>query len=89
MKRERDYQVEDLSGRIKSLDMFTGSLVARQQPEAEPGAEPAHDVVPTHAVAPARLPRPRRSRVFLRHGDGPGVFADLTVTAPRPRLAID
>ena len=42
MKRERDKhvgQVGDLSGRIKALDMFTGSLVARSAPEAAP--EPA------------------------------------------------
>lgn len=75
MKRERDHHVEDLSGRITSLDMFTGSLVPRSR--AEPVAEPVAEAV-------ARLvPVPRRSRVFLRHGAG--AFADLTLTAPRPR----
>lgn len=81
MKRERDHHVEDLSGRIKSLDMFTGSLVARPQ------AEPAAEAVPVHEAAPSRLPLPRRSRVFLRHGAG--TFAELTLTAPRPRAAVD
>lgn len=81
MKRERNHHVEDLSGRIKSLDMFTGSLVARSQPE------PAVEAVPVHEPAPLRVPLPRRSRVFLRHGAG--VFADLTLTAPRPRAAVD
>ncbi|GAA1437000.1 hypothetical protein GCM10009641_37920 [Mycobacterium cookii] len=81
MKRERDHHVEDLSGRIKSLDMFTGSLVGRSQPE------PAAEAIPVHEPAPLRAPLPRRSRVFLRHGSG--VFADLTLTAPRPRTAVD
>ncbi len=81
MKRERDHHVEDLSGRIKSLDMFTGSLVARSQPE------PVDEAVPVHEPAPLRVPVPRRSRVFLRHGAG--AFADLTLTTPRPRAAVD
>lgn len=86
MKRERDNQVGDLSGRIKALDMFSGALVARPQAEAEPA--PVGEV-PIHQVVPARVPLPRRSRVFLRHGEGHGAFADLTLTAPRPRLAVD
>ena len=90
MKRERDKhagQVGDLSGRIKALDMFTGALVARPEPEAAAEVEP--EVIPVHQVAPVRVPLPRRSRVFLRHGEGPGMFAELTLTAPRPRLAVD
>lgn len=88
MKRERgkhDDQTGDLSGRIKALDMFTGSLVARSEPEAVAEAE----VIPIHQAVPARPPLPRRSRVFLRHGEGPGAFAELTLTAPRPRVAVD
>jgi hypothetical protein len=89
MKRERDKHdgsVGDLSGRIKALDMFSGSLVARPgQPEPEPAAE----VIPIHQVVPPRVPLPRRSRVFLRHGAGHGAFAELTLTAPRPRVAVD
>ena len=81
MKRERDHHVEDLSGRITSLDMFTGSLVARSQPEA------AAEMIPVHEPAPLAVPLPRRSRVFLRHGGG--AFAELTLTAPRPHAVAD
>ena len=81
MKRERDHHVEDLSGRIKSLDMFTGSLVARSEPEA------VAEVIPLHEPARQQVPLPRRSRVFLRHRAG--AFADLTLTAPRPRATVD
>ncbi|MCP3420694.1 hypothetical protein [Nocardioides pinisoli] len=84
MKHDRDTQGIDLTGRIKSLEQFTGSLVAR--PAAEDGAGPDADVIPIHEVPRSRVPAPRRSRVFLRNGSGHGFFADLTVTAPRPRL---
>ena len=87
MKRERDNQVGDLSGRIKALDIFSGSLVARTVPDEVP--EPSVEGIPIHEVGPARVPLPRRSRVFLRHGEGHGAFADLTLTAPRPRVAVD
>ncbi|KRE93933.1 hypothetical protein ASG76_10970 [Nocardioides sp. Soil774] len=87
MKRERDNQVGDLSGRIKALDIFSGSLVARTVPDEVP--EPSAEVIPIHEAVPARIPLPRRSRVFLRHGEGHGAFADLTLTAPRPRVAVD
>ena len=89
MKRERDKHdgsVGDLSGRIKALDMFSGSLVARPVP-GEP--EPAAEVIPIHQPVAVRVPLPRRSRVFLRHGEGHGAFAELTLTAPRPRVACD
>jgi hypothetical protein len=84
MKDAHDAQVIDLTGRIRSLEQFTGTLVARPTTgTAESGAIPIHDA-PT-----GRVPRPRRARVFLRNGEGHGVFADLTLTAPRPRPASD
>lgn len=64
-----------LARRLKDLEHFTGSLARRSAvPEAV-----------TVDEAPAmRVPEPRRSRVFLRNGKGHGVFAELTLTAPRP-----
>ena len=85
MKHDRDAQGIDLTGRIKSLEQFTGSLVAR--PRAETTDGPDADVIPIHEATRSRVPSPRRSRVFLRSGDGHGVFAELTVTAPLPRPA--
>ena len=52
-----------------------------------PQPDPAAEAIPVHEPVPLRVPLPRRSRVFLRHGAG--AFADLTLTAPRPRLAAD
>ena len=87
MKNDRDTQGIDLTGRIKSLEHFTGSLVAR--PGAEPIDGPDADVIPIHEVPRSRVPAPRRARVFLRGGGGHGSFAELTLTAPRPRPAAD
>ena len=83
MKKERDSQLGDLSGRIKSLDQFTGSLVAPPRTEVEA------EVIPITEPSVGRMPRPRRSRIFLRNGEGHGFFADLTVTAPPARAAIE
>jgi hypothetical protein len=80
MKREKDTQASDLTGRLKELEHFTGALVPR--PDADADAE----VVPIHEAPRTRVPEPRRSRVFLRSGEGHGVFAELTLTAPRPAL---
>jgi hypothetical protein len=71
----------DLAGRLKDLEHFTGQRSGRD--EAEPEA------IPVHEPRLSRVPVPRRSRVFLRHGEGHGVFAELTLTAPRPRPALD
>ena len=87
MKKERDSQLGDLSGRIKSLDQFTGSLVARSRSEGE--AEVEAEVIPITDAPVGRVPSPRRSRVFLRNGEGHGFFADLTITAPLTRTAVD
>ena len=82
MKRDRSIPDVDLASRLKDLEQFTGALV-RRHPEPEP------DVIPINEAPEARLPVPRRSRIFLRHGQGHGVFADLTLTAPVPRIALD
>lgn len=84
MKRERHNQGIDLTGRIKALEQFTGSLVARPQAEAVD-----HDAIPVNEPPATRMPTPRRSRIFLRSGEGHGVFADLTVTTPVPRAVTD
>jgi hypothetical protein len=80
MKRQSIDEVADLSGRIKSLEQFSGSLVTRQ---------PHPESVPVLEVLESPVPAPRRSRIFLRGSGGQGGFADLTVTAPRPRAATE
>lgn len=77
MKRESKNQVVDLAGRLKDIDYFTGELAARQ-PDAE--------VIAINETPVTHVPVPRRSRVFLRNGEGHGVFAELTLTAPRRAL---
>jgi len=86
MKHDRDIQGIDLTGRIKSLEQFTGSLVARPRQDDADGPQAA--VIPIPEVPRSRVPSPRRSRVFLRNGGGHGSFAELTVTAP-PRPGVD
>lgn len=81
MRKQRDDMTWDVSGRIKALEQFTGALVARPAGES--------DAIPIDDAPPARMPVPRRSRVFLRSGGGHGAFADLTLTAPAPRPAMD
>lgn len=77
MKRDNHSQEIDLAGRLKDLEHFTGARVA-------PGrTEPDADAVPVTDAPTALVPVPRRSRVFLRSGKGHGVFAELTLTAPR------
>lgn len=78
MKRDTTTQEPTLAGRLADLEHFTGSLVARPQADA--------DVIPINGGPRARVPVPRRSRVFLRSGEGHGVFAELTLMAPRPSL---
>jgi hypothetical protein len=86
MRHDRDKQGIDLTGRIKSLEQFTGSLVAR-----DPEVSADHEQIPINEAPRSRVPNPRRSRIFLRSGGGRegghGVFADLTLTAPHPRVA--
>lgn len=78
MKSENSNQNSVLAGRLKELEHFSGALVAKRQPELT--------VDPAIEAPVARVPVPRRSRVFLRHGEGHGVFAELTLTAPHPAL---
>jgi hypothetical protein len=84
MTHDPDTQALDLTGRIRSLEQFSGSLVARPQTDVV-----ERDSVPIHDTPLSLVPRPRRSRVFLRNGAGHGAFADLTLTAPRPRPVTD
>jgi hypothetical protein len=81
MKKQREEVPWDVSGRLKALEQFTGALVARPAGNA--------DAIPIDDVPPTRVPVPRRSRVFLRSGGDHGAFADLTLTAPVPRPAMD
>lgn len=81
MRKQKDDTTWDVAGRIKALEMFSGSLVAR--PPAE------EDAIPIHEAAPTRVPVPRHSRIFLRGSEGFGAYADLTLTAPEPRAAVD
>ena len=77
MKSESSTEDSGLAGRLKELEHFTGSIVADG---------PAEEI-PSNVIPLARVPVPRRARVFLRGGEGHGVFADLTLTAPaRPTL---
>ncbi len=81
MRKHRDDMSWDVTGRIKALEQFTGAHVARPAGESE--------AVPINDEPLTRVPVPRRSRVFLRSGGGHGAFADLTLTAPVPRPAMD
>lgn len=85
MKRESNIQNIDLGARLRDLEHFTGSLVARRQPVADAAAQ----AIPVDGARATRVPVPRRSRVFLRSGGGHGVFAELTLTAPLPRPAME
>lgn len=72
MKSKSSTEDSGLAGRLKELEHFTGSLVADGQAEE----------IPTNVIPLARVPVPRRARVFLRGGEGHGAFAELTLTAP-------
>ncbi len=75
-----------LLGRLKEL----GELEQTVLPRRVPGSAPAVTGMGVMAEVPRGLvPVPRRSRVFLRHGEGHGSFAGLTVTAPRVRHVTD
>lgn len=77
-KQKNEDLTWDVAGRIKALEQFSGPLVVRPRAEADP--------IPGHEPAPARVPRPRPSRIFLRGAEGFGAYADLTATAPQPAL---
>ena len=81
MKSDHTTQHIDVAARLKDLEHFTGAVAMRRQPES--------DAIPVGEAPATRVPEPRRSRVFLRSGGGHGVFAELTLTAPRPRPAHD
>lgn len=80
MKVETDGWV---AARIGQLDHYASASLVRRVPgatlEMEPELEPG--VLPVEPVA-VIVPRPRRASVFLRHGEGHGRFAELTITHP-------
>ena len=76
---EHSMDTSDMAGRLAELERITGGLLPRREPEV---------VVIPEAARPL-IPVPRRSRVFLRHGEGHGAFADLTLTAPPIRHVTD
>jgi hypothetical protein len=90
MRKHRDDMSWDVTGRIEALEQFTGALVARPVDEADAiGINAIIYAIPINDVPVTRVPVPRRSRIFLRSGEGHGAFADLTLTAPVPRPAMD
>lgn len=74
-----DHQI---SGRLRELEQLSGAMLARRTPQVV-------EVVEDAESGRGLVPVPRRSRIFLRHGEGYGTFADLTVTAPQPRHTTD
>lgn len=74
-----DHQI---SGRLRELEKLSGALLARRTPEV---VEVVEDADPARGLVPV----PRRSRIFLRHGEGHGTFAEVTVTAPPQRPTTD
>lgn len=76
---EHRMETSEIAGRLAELERLTGALLPRREPEV---------VVIPEAARPL-IPVPRRSRVFLRHGEGHGAFADFTVTAPHVRHVTD
>ena len=80
MKSDRTQHI-DVSARLKDLEHFTGPFTTRAPSES--------DAIPVGEAPATRVPEPRRSRVFLRSGGDHGAFAELTLTAPRPRPAHD
>lgn len=77
---KNDHAQIDLGQRLRDLEHFTGVPAARVA---------AADAIAINEPPPTRVPVPRRSRVFLRHGEGHGAFAELTLTTPRLRAAHD
>ena len=81
MSDHRSMDTSEIAERLAELERLTGTFLPQREPEV---------VVIPEAARPL-IPVPRRSRVFLRHGEGHGTFADLTLTAPvashRHRLA--
>lgn len=65
-----------MADRLRHLELLTGGLARRT-------AEP--EEIPENGPPAQLVPVPRRARVFLRHGEGHGTFAELTLTAPKVR----
>lgn len=76
---EHSTETSDIVGRMADLHGLTGARLPRREPEVIVIPEAKHPLIPV----------PRRSRVFLRHGEGHGTFADFTATAPYVRHVTD
>lgn len=63
----------NMAERLRHVESLTGGPVRRR---ADPEA------IPQNGAPVGLVPVPRRSRIFLRNGEGHGEFADLTLTAP-------
>ncbi len=79
MSVETESWVADRIGQIESYAQ--GTLVRRVpgaslETESEPAIE--SELEARHVI----VPKPRRAKVFLRHGEGHGRFAELTITHP-------
>lgn len=71
--RSKPEMSSNMAERLRHVESLTGGLTRhRADPEA----------IPQNAAPVGLVPVPRRSRIFLRNGEGHGEFADLTLTAP-------
>lgn len=68
-----------MTERLRQLESLTSGVVRRT---AEPVA------VPEDVASVPLIPAPRRVPVFLRHGEGHGTFAELTLTGPAARSSV-
>ena len=71
-----DQSNDHMAERLRQVGSLTGGFVRRPV---------RTDAVAEDAPPVTLVPVPRRSRVFLRNGEGHGAFADLTLTAPISR----
>jgi hypothetical protein len=70
-----------LADRIRQVEEHARIHLAQRQLAVE-SVEPAVPEPATPAVPARLLPRPRKARMYVRHGPfGPG-FADVTLTRP-------
>jgi hypothetical protein len=70
-----------VANRIGQIETYAQGTLVRRVPgatldEQDPAIEAEHEA--TSVI----VPQPRRAAVFLRHGEGHGRFAELTITHP-------
>ena len=75
-KQKNEDQTWDVAGRIKALEQFSGPLVVRPRGRGRRDPDPRAGAAPG---APCRAARASS----CRGAEGFGVYADLTLTAPR------